>query len=68
MPAIQPIIRFENVAKTFPGSVTVLEGVNLAIQPGEFISIVGASGGGKTTLLELIFAGKKTHQAKNFLT
>lgn len=56
MPAPQPIIRFENVAKIFPGDVVVLEGVNLSVQPGEFISIVGASGAGKSTLLKLIYA------------
>lgn len=56
MPATQPIIRFENVAKIFPGDVVVLEGVNLSVQPGEFISIVGASGAGKSTLLKLIYA------------
>lgn len=55
MPAIQPIIRFENVAKIFPGDVTVLKGIDLAVQPGEFISIVGASGAGKSTLLKLIY-------------
>lgn len=56
MSATQPIIRFENVAKIFPGDVVVLEGVNLSVQPGEFISIVGASGAGKSTLLKLIYA------------
>lgn len=56
MPATQPIIRFENVAKIFPGDVSVLTGINLSVQPGEFISIVGASGAGKSTLLKLIYA------------
>jgi ATP-binding cassette subfamily B protein RaxB len=32
----------------------VLEGINLMIQPGEFITIVGPSGGGKTTLMKLM--------------
>ncbi|MDP3957365.1 MAG: cell division ATP-binding protein FtsE [bacterium] len=50
------MIRFENVAKVFPGDITVLAGINLSIQPGEFISIVGASGAGKSTLLKLIYA------------
>jgi cell division transport system ATP-binding protein len=56
MPDVQPIIRFENVMKTFPPDKAVLEDINLAIQPGEFVSIVGSSGAGKSTLLKLIYA------------
>lgn len=56
MPDIQPIIRFENVVKTFPGDITVIDDVSLIFQPGEFVSIVGASGAGKSTLLKLIYA------------
>ncbi len=52
----QPIIRFENVTKTYLGDIPVLEGVNLVIYPGEFLSLVGASGAGKSTLLKLIYA------------
>jgi len=56
MPETQPIIRFENVTKTFPPDHAVIENINLIIQPGEFLSIVGASGSGKSTLLKLIYA------------
>jgi cell division transport system ATP-binding protein len=56
MPETTPIILFENVAKTFPPDHAVLEDINLIIQPGEFLSIVGASGAGKSTLLKLIYA------------
>lgn len=52
----QPIIRFENITKTYLGDTAVLQGVNLVIYPGEFLSIVGASGVGKSTLLKLIYA------------
>ena len=51
-----PIIRFENVSKSYPPDITVLEDMNIVIQPGEFLSIVGASGAGKSTILKLIYA------------
>jgi len=50
-------LRVNNLKKVFPthnGSVTALEGVNLDIKDGEFISIIGTSGCGKTTLLRVI--------------
>ena len=56
MSDIQPIIRFENVTKTFPPDHAVIENVSLSIQPGEFLSIVGLSGAGKSTVLKLIYA------------
>ncbi|NLO43727.1 MAG: ATP-binding cassette domain-containing protein [Candidatus Cloacimonetes bacterium] len=53
------ILSANNVTKSFllrKEVITVLKELNLELLPGEFISIVGASGCGKTTLLEL-FAG-----------
>lgn len=48
------MIQFINVKKTYPGNVQALKGVNLTIQPGEFIAIIGLSGAGKSTLLRSI--------------
>ncbi|MEN9225240.1 MAG: ABC transporter ATP-binding protein [Thermostichus sp. HHBFW_bins_43] len=45
------------LSKSFPtrqGSVLALDGVNLHVESGEFVCVVGASGSGKTTLLRLI--------------
>lgn len=51
-----PILKFENVSKTYPGNFIALEEINLVIESGEFLSIVGHSGSGKSTLLKLIYA------------
>ena len=48
-----PIIRFQEAGKQYNGKF-VLEPLTLDIMPGEFISLVGSSGGGKTTILKLM--------------
>lgn len=50
------MIRFDGVSKIYKGDFPALEGIDLDIQEGEFISIVGQSGSGKSTLLKLIYA------------
>ncbi len=48
-------IRFEGVQFVYPGTdKTVLRGVDLAIQPGETLALVGATGAGKTTIATLL--------------
>lgn len=47
------MICFDGVTKRF-GKRTVLDEINLEIKPGEFVSIVGPSGAGKTTLIKII--------------
>jgi cell division transport system ATP-binding protein len=53
------MIYFNNVSKIYPNSVLSLEDINLSIGQGEFVSIVGHSGAGKTTLTKLILAEEK---------
>jgi putative ABC transport system ATP-binding protein len=52
-----PVVRAEAVGKRYgsgPAATAALRSVTLAVGPGEFVAIMGRSGGGKTTLLNLL--------------
>ena len=48
------MIKFENVSVTYPGGVEALKDLDLEINEGDFLIIVGLSGAGKSTLLRTI--------------
>ena len=50
------MINIENIHKTYPGAqpLHVLKGINMSIGEGEFVSIMGASGSGKSTMLNIL--------------
>lgn len=52
--ASEPIIRLRGVSKVFSTGTKAVEGVDLDLMPGEFLSILGPSGCGKSTLLRMI--------------
>jgi putative ABC transport system ATP-binding protein len=55
-PSSPPAVVCKRVAKVYAGAqpVVALDGVALRVSPGEFLGIVGPSGGGKSTLLHLV--------------
>lgn len=48
------MIEFIDVSKTYPNGVTALQDINLKIDQGEFVAIIGLSGAGKSTLIRCI--------------
>ncbi|OGO34081.1 MAG: protein tyrosine phosphatase [Chloroflexi bacterium RBG_16_54_18] len=53
-PAFRGEVRFEDVSFAYEGGAQVLEGINFVVQPGQYVSLVGPSGIGKSTLVSLI--------------
>ena len=54
---MEPIIELRDVVKVYSseaGEFPALRGINLSVQPGEFLGVVGKSGAGKSTLLNMI--------------
>ncbi len=49
-----PVLRLDNVSKTYPGGHTALAEVSFAVDAGEMLFVTGHSGAGKSTLLKLI--------------
>jgi len=55
-------LEIKNLTRTFGSDVKAVDGVSLAVEEGEFLTLLGPSGCGKTTLLRLI-AGLETPEA-----
>lgn len=58
------MIRLENISKSYQKGVPALNDVNIHINPGEFVFIVGDSGSGKSTLIKLLLAELEPSKGK----
>jgi cell division transport system ATP-binding protein len=54
------MIEFSHAYKTYPGPVNALSDVNLFVEKGEFVFLMGPSGAGKTTLFRLLSAYERS--------
>jgi len=60
------MIYFNNVTKRYNKSEASLEDINFSVSRGEFVSIIGHSGAGKTTLTKLLLAEEKPTEGTVF--
>jgi cell division transport system ATP-binding protein len=60
------MIHFDNVSKVYPDNSVALEEVSFVVEPKEFISIVGHSGAGKTTLIKMLLAEERPSAGQVF--
>lgn len=60
------MIYFDKVSKIYSPTSAALEDVSFAVEPKEFVSIVGHSGAGKTTLLKMLLAEDRPTSGKVF--
>lgn len=58
------MINLHNISKIYSPDIKALQQINLHIKPGEFVSIVGQSGTGKTTLVKLLIGEEQPSQGK----
>ena len=54
-----PMITLRNVTKIYPGNAVALKNISFSVEPGEFVSIVGQSGTGKSTIIKLLIAEER---------
>ena len=60
------MIYFDKVSKIYPDESVALDSISFGVEPNEFITIVGHSGAGKTTLMKMLIAEDRPTQGSVF--
>ncbi|MEI7620652.1 MAG: cell division ATP-binding protein FtsE, partial [Candidatus Falkowbacteria bacterium] len=58
------MIKLVNVSKSYLKNVSILQDINLYIEAGEFVSLVGQSGSGKTSLVKILIGEEKVNDGR----
>ncbi len=61
------MIKLTNVTKIYKTGVRALNDVNLTIEPGEFVYVIGTTGAGKSTFIKLLYREEKPTSGKVFI-
>ncbi len=64
---MREVIRAENLWKIYPNGTKALKGIDLSVERGEFVGIMGPSGSGKSTLLHIVGGLDKASDGKVWL-
>ena len=62
-----PLVKFENVQKSYDGEILVVKDFNLDVAQGEFVTMLGPSGSGKTTCLMMLAGFEPTTNGTIYL-
>ena len=60
------MIAFQNVSKVYNSHATAIEDVDFQVKPGEFVSLVGRSGAGKSTVIKLLIGEERPSKGRVF--
>ncbi len=63
----EPLVRFQNVQKSYDGEQLVVKDLNLDVRKGEFLTMLGPSGSGKTTCLMMLAGFEPATHGEIFL-
>ncbi|MGB5707706.1 MAG: ABC transporter ATP-binding protein [Arenicellales bacterium] len=67
MSSTEPLVRFENIQKSYDGQILVVKNLNLDVDTGEFLTMLGPSGSGKTTCLMMLAGFEPATHGEIFL-